>query len=119
MPQSVQASDPAESLYLPATHASHAPPSGPVYPTLQEQSTSALLPASDTESVGQLTQVSGVVAPAVLEYLPLIQSTHQDAEDAPVMLEYFPLGQFSHEVLKHSSMYLPASQGWQKLVDRS
>jgi hypothetical protein len=28
--QSVQASDPAESLYLPATHASHAPPSGPV-----------------------------------------------------------------------------------------
>jgi hypothetical protein len=35
--QSVHATVPLSALYFPATHAEHAPPSGPVYPVLQKQ----------------------------------------------------------------------------------
>ena len=36
--------DPLISLKVPAGHSMHAPPSGPVYPALQLQAVSALLP---------------------------------------------------------------------------
>ena len=44
-PQSEQATEPFTSLYVPAAHGEHEPPSGPVYPKLQLQFVMALLPA--------------------------------------------------------------------------
>jgi hypothetical protein len=41
-PQSVHATDPATALYFPATHATHAPPFGPVNPRLQTQASTAV-----------------------------------------------------------------------------
>ena len=35
--QEVHSADPVDALYPPATHAVHAPPSGPEKPALQEQ----------------------------------------------------------------------------------
>ena len=43
--QSEQATEPFTSLYVPAAHGEHEPPSGPVYPKLQLQFVMALLPA--------------------------------------------------------------------------
>ena len=43
------------SLYLPATHVSHTPPSGPVYPGLHTQSSGVLLDPGDWELAGQST----------------------------------------------------------------
>ena len=43
---------PAVSLYLPATHAVHSPPSGPVYPALHLQSVNVSLPAVELEFAG-------------------------------------------------------------------
>ncbi len=48
--QSMHASDPVEALYLPATHAVHVPPSGPVDPALQVQLVEAELPTGEMES---------------------------------------------------------------------
>ena len=45
--QSSHVSDPANSLYFPATHSEHVPPSEPVKPALQVQAVSMELPASD------------------------------------------------------------------------
>ena len=52
-PQSVHTADPFVTLYFPATHAVHAPPSGPEYPALQVQLAKTELPAGDMEFVGQ------------------------------------------------------------------
>ena len=41
------AADPFTSLKLPASHASHSAPSGPVYPLLQVQLTCAMLPTPE------------------------------------------------------------------------
>lgn len=50
-------------------HAVHGPPSGPVYPALQEQAVRALLAFSETESDGQ--SVHGAL-PVVFLYLPAV-----------------------------------------------
>ena len=44
---SVQGLDPLTGLYLPASHATHVPPSGPVKPTSQVQFVIVVLPAAD------------------------------------------------------------------------
>lgn len=45
----VQGWAPCVSLYLPATHISHVPPSGPVYPATHRQLVSRLLPLREIE----------------------------------------------------------------------
>ena len=47
--QSVQGWAPCVALYLPATHISHVPPSGPVYPATHRQLVSRLLPLREIE----------------------------------------------------------------------
>jgi hypothetical protein len=47
--QAVQAADPADALYLPATHAVHVPPSGPENPALQVHAVKEVLPAGALE----------------------------------------------------------------------
>ena len=50
-PQFVQAADPVDVLYFPATHAAHGPPFGPVDPVLQVQFVKAALPGGEVELV--------------------------------------------------------------------
>jgi len=47
--QSVQVAFPFNALYLPATHAVHVPPSGPVDPALQVHAVEEVLPAGALE----------------------------------------------------------------------
>ena len=65
--QSSHISDPANSLYFPATHSKHVPPSGPVEPALQVQAVSMELPDGDDEWVGHISHVYISVAPTVVE----------------------------------------------------
>ena len=78
-PQSVQPALPEVALYLPATHAVHAPPSGPEKPATHTQSVAASLPVVDCELAGQLRQVPIAVAPVAAEYWPAPQSVHAAA----------------------------------------
>ena len=72
-PQLVQASEPILILNLPASHAVHGPPLGPVKPALQIQ---AALPAGASEFSGHDEQVLSAVAALADEYLPAPQSVH-------------------------------------------
>jgi hypothetical protein len=58
---------PLKSLYVPAPHASHGPPFGPVYPALQVQAAAAELMLGALELSAHARQVVAAVAPAVEE----------------------------------------------------
>ena len=77
---------PDELLYLPATQLVHGPPSGPLKPLLHVQSLAESLPAGELDPEGQAEQVLDVVAPDVVEYLPLPQSLQ--AKDPACMHVY-------------------------------
>ena len=64
---------PFVSLYLPGTHATHGPPSGPVYPTLHGQ---RLVPATESEFGGQRGQADEF---RQFLYLPASHATHGPA----------------------------------------
>ena len=64
----MQATDPVVVLYFPATQAVHAPPSGPVKPTLQVQAARTELEIGEFELAGHARQVVAIVAPTVVEY---------------------------------------------------
>ena len=85
--QSLHKADPADVLYLPATHAVQLPPSGPVDPALQVQLVKAALPAGELEFDGQAVHVELPEAPAAVEYVPAPQSV-QTAD--PVDALYLP-----------------------------
>ena len=55
--QELQASDPGEDLYVPASQAPHVPPSGPVDPLLQVQAVETELPNEESAFVGHVTHV--------------------------------------------------------------
>ncbi len=88
----MQSELPVVALYLPATHAEHGPPFGPVEPVAQTQSSSVSLPAGEDCPAGHAVQVSAVAA-IVVEYLPSVQSVH---EPEPVTDLYFPATQAVH-----------------------
>ena len=66
----VHAAEPLTSLYDPATHAEHDPPSGPVCPMLQMQSEMVELPTPEKLKEGQIVHVAADVSPISAEYLP-------------------------------------------------
>jgi len=66
--QSKQAALPAVSLYVPAEHAEHSPPSGPVYPAMHSQSVTLSLPSDDEAVVDG--QAKHSVLPVSSLYLP-------------------------------------------------
>ena len=72
-PQLVHAAEPVMFLYLPVTQAVHGPPFGPENPTLHVQAARAELEVGELELVGQARQV---VAPTVVEYVPVSQLVH-------------------------------------------
>jgi hypothetical protein len=65
----MQVEFPLNSLYFPATHAVHGPPSGPIHPELQMQLVNAVLPESAKVFDGQGMHVDIDVAPTSEEYL--------------------------------------------------
>ena len=69
----LQGAEPLTSLYVPATHASHGPPSAPVKPKLHLQSTSSSLDASEIEPDGQPEQLCW---PLTFLYVPDTQAVH-------------------------------------------
>ena len=81
------------NLYLPAVQRVQDPPLGPLDPMLHVQSLGALLPDGDDDREGQLRHVLDVVAPEVVEYVPLTQRA-QDAE--PGELLYMPATHSEH-----------------------
>jgi hypothetical protein len=86
-PQAVQLADPVDVLYLPATHAAHGPPFGPIAPALQVQLVKAPLPAGELDPAGQALHVEFAEAPTAVEYVPPPQFVH--AAD-PVDILYLP-----------------------------
>jgi len=85
--QAVHAADPVDALYLPASHAVHGPPFGPVAPALQLQFVKASLPAGELEFDGQTLHVEFAEAPTAVEYVPAPQYVHSAA---PVKALYLP-----------------------------
>ena len=80
----MHAEAPVASLYVPAPHAVHVPPSGPDQPTLQVQLLKAVLCSGELESAGQLLQLT---APDTLLYLPAPHAVHvpPSAPDQPAL----------------------------------
>ena len=71
--------EPLATLYVPAPHDTHGPPSGPVYPALHAedtQSATASLALGEVVPAGHATQVDAAVAAAAPEYFPAAQSVH-------------------------------------------
>jgi hypothetical protein len=85
--QAVHAAVPIDALYLPASHAMHGPPFGPVAPALQVQFVKAALPPGELEFDGQALHVELAEAPTAVEYVPAPQSVHSAA---PVKALYLP-----------------------------
>ncbi len=71
-----QAAEPLTSLKPPTSHASHSAPSGPVYPLLQVQLVSCLLPAPENACAGQSLHVDSEMAAVSGEYVPREHSEH-------------------------------------------
>jgi hypothetical protein len=82
--QSVHSALPICALNVPAPHARHGPPSGPVYPLLHTQTA---LDPPDCEFAGQLEHAPTDVAPATLENVFAEQFRHTDV---PITVLYFP-----------------------------
>ena len=90
---SVHAADPFTSLKLPTSHASHVPPSGPVYPLRQVQLVIILLPSSECVLAGQSLHVDSEISPVSVEYLP---SAHGEHGDDPFTSLYVPAAHAVH-----------------------
>jgi hypothetical protein len=84
--QLVHGSLPVTLLYLPVTHASHTPPSGPVKPSGQRHAAIALLELGDVEFSGHTVQA---LAPAA-EYVPARHAAHTLELVAPATFENVP-----------------------------
>ena len=85
--QSVHAAAPVCSLYVPATHCVHVPPSAPDDPVLQEQFCSAAEACSDQERTGHAMHVASDVAASDCEY---VSESHDTQDDDPLTALYFP-----------------------------
>jgi len=75
-PQDVHPTLPLAILYVPTPHGEQTPPSGPVYPALQVQSTTASLALGELEFVVHPAQVAAAVAATTPEYVPATQLMH-------------------------------------------
>jgi len=113
-PQLVQAVVPFTVLYFPVTHNAHAPPFGPVAPTLHTQAAITTLPAPETAFAGQFWHVPAPLAPTVPEYVFALQSIQLPFPVSPLYLPAthsthtlpFPLAPALH---RHSTLGTSAS----------
>ena len=77
--QSMHWDAPVKSLYFPAMHGVHVPPSGPECPALHLQAANAVLCSSELALSGHGRHVETDVAPTVAEYSPAKQLLHAPA----------------------------------------
>jgi hypothetical protein len=139
IPVVVTSLEPFVSLYLPAAHAIHGPPSGPVYPILHGQS---LVPGTESEFAGHTGQAdefrqflnlpashathgppSGPVNPAEQKQMlsPGIETElcghaeHVLFDTACTSVENMFTGQAVHGTLAASLLYEPAAHDLQSL----
>jgi hypothetical protein len=110
--QSLHVALPDTVLYVPAAHAAHAPPSGPVYPALHVQALIAALCPRVFVFTGHCTHA---VAPGTSTYLP---SAHVVHTVAPVA-EIFPAIHDRHSRSSALLLYLPAAQRVQVVAPTS
>jgi len=85
--------EPFTSLYDPAMHAAHASPSGPVYPLLQVQLVSCLLPIPEYVCVGHSLHVDSEIAAMAVLYLPC---EHREHGAEPMTSLYVPAMHAAH-----------------------
>ena len=114
--QGVHSPAPELSLYFPASHDTHVPPSGPVVPGLHRQSSRNLEAVDEFELAGQSSHESGAEPPVLGRYLPATQSRHVPSTDAPSVSEYLPAPQSRHALGTNAprvAEYLPAAQSRQ------
>ena len=71
--QTLHIAGPVDGLYIPATHAVHAPPAGPEEPALQMQLVKVELPTGELEFVGQAMHCCG---PVDALYFPASHGAH-------------------------------------------
>jgi hypothetical protein len=91
--QLVHVALPVIVLNLPATQIAHEPPSGPVNPALHVQLLAAELAFGELELAGHAMHTVALVAPVVVEYVPVPQSAHAAL---PLAILYFPATQAVH-----------------------
>ena len=104
----VHGTGPGIVLYLPASHALHVPPLGPLHPLLQVQLVETALPAGDWAFDGQALHVAAD-APDTLEYVPDVHCVHTAAA---VNVLYLPASHAVHVVAATTAeyvLYLPVS----------
>jgi len=102
-------STPGAVLYLPATHAVHVPPLGPLHPLLQVQLVEAELPLGELAFDGQALHVAVADAPTAVEYVPAVHCMHTVV---PVNVLYLPASHAVHVVAATPAeyvLYLPVS----------
>ena len=78
---------PVKSVYFPAMHGAHVPPSGPEFPVLHLQAANAVLCSFELALSGHGRHVESDVAPTVAEYFLAKQLLHAPA---PGEFLYFP-----------------------------
>ena len=104
--QETQAFEPVTVLYLPAAHAEHRPPLGPVYPVLHAQSVCDPLPGPVNELAGHKLQLglpSG-------DHFPSGHDKHVSLPVAPKFTEYKPSEQLEHAVRPSWLLNVPRPQ---------
>ena len=110
----MQAAVPFALLYFPTAHNAHAPPFGPVAPTLHTHAPRTALEAGEMEYSGQFRHAPVPVAPIVVEYVFAPQSTQLSF---PVVFLYLPAAHSTHTLPfpvapalhRHSTLGMSAS----------
>ena len=84
---------PIDTLYVPAMHGAHVPPSGPEFPVLHLQAANAVLCSFELALSGH--------------------GRHVDTDVAPTVAEYFCASQLLHAPAPAETLYCPAKHGVQ------
>jgi hypothetical protein len=90
--QLMHVAEPIASLYVPAAHAPHAPPSGPVCPVLQTHWATAAAPKGEDYFAGHGAHVVNTPATAA-EYFPAPHHWQVLSDTAPTAAEALPASQ--------------------------
>jgi len=104
--QFVQFAEPFEALCVPATHATHDPPFGPVYPVLHRQFVMSPLRSGAAEFAGHTVHF----ALACGAYSPAAHIAHVVLLSAATLAEYVPIEQFVQYALPFEALCVPGRQ---------
>jgi hypothetical protein len=108
--QLVHATLPVVGLKVPGIQATHGPPPGPVYPTLQMQEVTAGLERGELEFAGHSKQSLRFDAPNLAEYVLTGQAQQTDDIVAFTAVEYVPAEQLVHATLPVVVLKVPGIQ---------